>query len=136
MLITIVSLVSRYWKPVLLIAGFCGALLYRSVLVRELNSARKEAADASERIASLTASNTAFQAAVQQCNTQTGLLRNAGLAAQRSADARAAAAARRADNLDKAARTAAAALEKAQIAPQCEGAIQWANQQGPELGRW
>jgi hypothetical protein len=136
MITILISMVTKLWKP-MLIAGIIGtALVYREVVVHQRNSARAELVKSASQIADLIASNQQFQAAVGECNSKVDSLQADSERAQQALAAQATVAADRAATLVATANTAAAVLGKDQIDSSCKGAIQWANQQGPELGRW
>jgi hypothetical protein len=136
MITIFISMVTKLWKPMLIVGLVGTALIYREVIVHQRNSARAQVAKSASQIADLTASNQEFQAAVGECNSKVDSLQADALRAQQALAIQSTAAAERAASLVATANTAAAALGKDQIASSCKGAIQWANQQGPELGRW
>jgi hypothetical protein len=130
------SMAGRLWKPALIVAFAGAAFIYREVLVYRLDAARAQAIQSEQRNAELLVSNQQFQAAVNICNAKVDRFRTDAQRAEQAVVARAAAAAHRARQQAAATDAAAAALGRAQITAGCKGAIQWANQQGPELGRW
>jgi len=136
MITILFSMVTRLWKPALIVGLLGAVFIYREVVVHQRDSARAQVAKSAIQIADLSASNQEFQATVGECNSKVDSLQADAERAQQAVTAQALAAADRAANLTAAANAAAAVLGKDQIASSCKGAIQWANQQGPELGRW
>lgn len=136
MITLLYSLATRFWKPAFLIGVLGAAFIYREVIVHERDSAQAKLAESASQIADLTRSNKRFQTAVGECNSKVDSLQASAQRERQSAAAQAAAASQRAAGLTAAADAAAAAIAKDRVAAGCNGAIQWANQQGPELGRW
>ncbi|MGH7906267.1 MAG: hypothetical protein ACREP6_06535 [Candidatus Binataceae bacterium] len=136
MIAAILPMLAKFWKPALFAALIAGALVYRAILTHELASARQQAAQMKDQVSQLTASNSQFQTAVRDCDTQVNSLQVKSQTLVKSAQDQQARAAQTAARLQIRADQQASALERATIAPACQNAIAWGNSQGPELGKW
>jgi uncharacterized protein YpmB len=136
---TIVGLIlSRYWKPLMLLFLIVAFFIYRGILVRECNEARSQAAQLATENASLHATNQALAAEIARQNAAVAQLKTEAdravntMAADESAAVAAGLAAQ------NAAQQQAGALSSATISAGsgCDGAIQWGNAEAAELATW
>jgi hypothetical protein len=124
------------WKLIGLVALVATVLIYRTVLVHERDSARAQAATLRDASAVLRADNALMASAVARQNEAIGALQNKMKLAQQAAvqrEAQYAAGAEQAMSEDLA---HANAVRRGPVPGGCQGAINWGNAQGPELGRW
>jgi Mg-chelatase subunit ChlI len=124
------------WKVIALAAIVATVLIYRAVLVHQRDSARAQVTALSDAAAALRADNASMAAAVARQNQAIDALQGKMKLAQRDAterEARYAAGAAQAMSQEVA---RANAVRNAPIPAGCQGAIEWGNAQGPELGRW
>lgn len=129
-------LAARLWKPAVLGLLLAGVFVYRAVLVHQRDSARKQVTALSLEAAELQASNSKLESAINDQNSALEQMHQQMAAAQQAA------AQNQADNVRQAAaimqkyEMSAKALNQAPVPAGCEGAIEWGNAQGPELGQW
>jgi hypothetical protein len=124
------------WKLITLALLIATAVIYRAVLVHQRDSARAQATQLSTEAAVLRADNAAMKSSVGRQNAAIGALQQEMRVAQLEAtqrEAKYAASATEAMNQELA---RASAIRKAPVPAGCQGAIEWGNAQGPELGRW
>jgi hypothetical protein len=124
------------WKAIALIAMVATALIDRAVLVNERDTARAQAAAESGAATVLRLEKVSLTAAVARENAAAGALQDKIKLAQRRATqrkARYAAIETKEMNRELA---HANAIRIAASPPGCQGALDWGNAQGPELGRW
>jgi septal ring factor EnvC (AmiA/AmiB activator) len=123
-------------KLIALIAIVAAALIYRAVLVHQRDSARAQVTALSDAAAGLRAENASMAAAVARQNAAVNAVQDKMKAVERDA------AQREANSATNAARTMNAEIahanaeRNAAVPAGCQGAIDWGNAQGPELGRW
>ena len=132
----LVGAMIQNFKLIALVGLVAAALIYRTVLVHQRDSARAQVAALGDAAAALRADNASMVAAVARQNAAIGTLQDqlktaAQAAAQREADY--AASATRTLNTEM---VRAQAERSAAVPAGCQGAINWGNAQGPELGRW
>jgi septal ring factor EnvC (AmiA/AmiB activator) len=127
---------AKLWKPAALAALLAAALVYRSVLIHERNSARARAAALANEVAQLKASNSAFQDAVSRQSAAVDELREKLDRSELAMQQREKQFADEAAQITASGFAKARALEHAEVPSGCEGAIRWGNLRGPELGRW
>lgn len=123
-------------KLIALVAIVAGALIYRAVLVHQRDSARAQVTALGAAAAALRAENASMAAAVGRQNAAIGALQDQMKAAVQAAAQREASATATAARTLGAAAARAEAERKAPVPAGCQGAIDWGNAQGPELGRW
>jgi hypothetical protein len=112
------------------------ALAYRAVLVHQRDSARAQVTALSDAAAALRAENALMAAAVGRQNEAIDALQSKmKLAEQQAAQREAEYAASGAATLSREV-ARANAVRSAPVPAGCQGAIEWGNAQGPELGRW
>jgi hypothetical protein len=124
------------WKLIALAAIVAGVLIYRAVLVHQRDSARAQVTVLSDAAAALRAENASMAAAVTRQNEAIGALQDKmKLAEQDAAQREAQYAASGAQAMSREV-ARANAVRYAPVPAGCQGAINWGNAQGPELGRW
>ena len=124
------------WKLIALALVVATAVLYRAVLVHQRDSARAQVTQLSAAAAVLRADNAEMKSSVVRQNAALDALQQKMKAAQVEAaqrEAQYAASATEAMNKELA---RASAIRKAPVPAGCQGAIEWGNAQGPELGQW
>ncbi len=123
-------------KLIALIAMVATALIYRAVLVHQRDSARAQVTALGDAAAALRAENASMATAVARQNAAIGALQDQMNAAEQEAAQREASTAANAARTMKAEVARAQAERNAPVPAGCQGAIEWGNAQGPELGRW
>ena len=124
------------WKLIALALVVATAVLYRAVLVHQRDGARAQVTELSAAAAVLRADNAEMKSSVVRQNAALDALQQKMKAAQIEAtqrEAQYAASATEAMNKELA---RASAIRKAPVPAGCQGAIEWGNAQGPELGQW
>ncbi|MGD0289630.1 MAG: hypothetical protein ABSC63_08260 [Candidatus Binataceae bacterium] len=124
------------WKVIALALIFATALIYRAVLVHQRDSARAQVATLTDAAAALRAENASMASAVARQNEAIGALQGKMKVAQEAAAQREAQSAAEAERAMSQELAHANAVRNAPIPAGCQGAINWGNAQGPELGRW
>jgi hypothetical protein len=124
------------WKVIALEAMVAAAVIYRAVLVYQRDSARAQVTALSDAAAALRAENASMADAVGRQNEAIDALQSKmKLAEQQAAQREAQYAASGAETLSREV-ARANAVRYASVPAGCQGAIEWGNAQGPELGRW
>lgn len=124
------------WKVIALAAIVATVLIYRAVLVHQRDSARAQVTALSDAAAALRADNASMAAAVARQNQAIDALQGKMKLVQRDATEREARYATSAAQAMSQEVARANAVRNAPIPAGCQGAIEWGNAQGPELGRW
>jgi len=124
------------WKPLTLALLLAAAFAYRVVLIHQRDAARARAAQLTSRNAVLQASNQALSSAIAASNAAIARFKAKADSAAALARTREQAAARTGAGALDAAAHRAAAIERAPVDSQCEGAIRWGNAQAVGLAGW
>jgi hypothetical protein len=124
------------WKVIALAAIVATALVYRAVLVHQRDSARGQVTALSDAAAALRAENASMASAVARQNDAINALQGKMKLAQQDAAHREAQFAASATQAMSRELAHANAIRNAPVPAGCQGAIDWGNAQGPELGRW
>ena len=132
------SLLSRYWKPLALLALLGGAFAYRAILLHQLSDTRAQMAQLSAEAAALRTNNQALGAMIDRQNAAVAELKARADAAVNTMAANEAAAMRAGATAQGQAQQQAQTLIHAPIDANsgCEGAIRWGNAQAPGLASW
>ncbi len=129
-------MLANYWKPIAIAVAIAAALAYRGILIHQRDAARSETASMAAQVASLKSAEAACEDAVARQNLAVNAIaaaaaRETAAAQTREANVAAVAATAASDEARR-----AAAIQSAPIASDCAGAIEWANTQAEELGKW
>lgn len=124
------------WKVLALALMIGTVLIYRAVLIHQRDSARAQVATLSGAAAALRAENASMASAVARQNEAIGALQGKMKLAQQAAAQREAQSAGAAERTMSEELAHANAVRNAPVPAGCQGAINWGNAQGPELGRW
>lgn len=129
-------LLANYWKPIAIAVAIAAALCYRALLIHQRDAARAETASISVQLADWKISEAACEDAVARQNLAVNTIaaaaaRESAAAKTREANVAAAAAATASDGARR-----SDAILRAPIANDCASAIEWANAQAGELGKW
>ena len=129
---------SQYGKPILLIGLIAGALVYREIMVHELNDARGQVTQLTAETASLRANNQALGAMIDRQNAAVAELRAKAEAAAAAMTASEASAQQAATSAQGKAEQQAQSLMTSAIDANtgCEGAVRWGNAQAAVLSSW
>jgi len=126
----------QHWKAIALVAVVAAALIYREVLVHQRDSAQTQVTALTDAASALRAESASVSAAVTRQNEAIDALQSKMKLAEQDA------AQREAQYASSGAQTMSREVSRAnavRVAPVpvgCQGAINWGNAQGPELGRW
>jgi hypothetical protein len=126
----------RLWKPAVLGLLLAGIFTYRAILVHQRDSARKQVAGLTVEADELLASNSKLLSSINDQNSALDEMHQEMTAAQQAAAQSQAASVREAAATMGKYEAAANAMNQARVPADCEGAIEWGNAQGPELGQW
>jgi hypothetical protein len=124
------------WKLIALAAVVAAALIYRAVLIHQRDSARAQVTALSDAAAALRAENASMAAAVTRQNEAIDGLQNKMKVAEQDAAQREAQYAASGAQAMSHEIARAEAVRSTPVPAGCQGAINWGNAQGPELGRW
>lgn len=124
------------WKVLALALMIGTVLIYRAVLIHQRDSARAQVATLSGAAAALRAENASMASAVARQNEAIGALQGKMKLAQQAAAQREAQSAGAAERTMSEELAHANVVRNAPVPAGCQGAINWGNAQGPELGRW
>lgn len=124
------------WKLIAVVVLAAAAFGYRAVLIHQRNSARAQVTTLSEAAAVLRADNALMASAVARQNEAIDALQAKMKLARSDASQHEAQYANRAAQAMTRELAHANAIKNAPIPGGCQGAINWGNAQGPELGRW
>ena len=123
-------------KPLAILAIAAALFGYRELLIHQRDTARAQAAMLNARLEACAAGAEALKSAIAEQNAAVARLRRDQAQAAAAARARETAAAARAGAAFKRALTHAEEIRNASVPSGCEGAIEWGNGEGPELGKW
>ena len=126
----------RLWKPAVIVLLLAGIFAYRAILVHQRDSARKQAAALTVEAGELQASNSKLLSSINEQNGALDQMHQEMTAAQQAAAQSQSASVQEAAATMRKYEAAANAMNQARVPADCEGAIEWGNAQGPELGQW
>jgi hypothetical protein len=129
-------LIANYWKPIAIAVAIAAVLAYRAVLVHQRDAARAATAALTAQVYDLKSAELACEDAVARQNSAVSALAASAARETAAAQTREASIYASASSAASAEASRAAAIETAPIAPDCPGAIKWANAQAGELGKW
>ncbi len=125
-----------YWKPLALLAAFAALMVYRTVIIHERDSARAQVAAMTSQLADFKAAEAACEAAVVRQNQAVDALKLSAERAVVAAHTRETSLAAAAASADARENQRADELMRSPVAPDCAGAIRWANAQASALSKW
>lgn len=123
-------------KPLAVAALIAVLAGYRAILIHQRDAARARAAALGERLDQCAAETDALRRAIAERNAAVARMQSAQAQVAAAERSRETAAAARAEAALKHELAQAKAIENAPVASGCEGAIEWGNGEGPELGQW
>ena len=123
-------------RPLALAAVIAALIGYRTMLVRERDAAKARAAQMAAQLNECEAGADALKRAIDERNAAVSRMERKAEQAAAAAQSRTNAAAARAEAALNKAVARANAIRNAPVPKGCEGAIEWGNGEGPELGQW
>jgi len=127
---------AQLWKPLTLALLLAACVAYRAVLIYQRDAARAQLAKLTAQNAALAASNQALNSAIAAQNAAIAGFKAKADSVAALALKREQTAAQAGEGALYAAARSAAAIQRAPVDSQCEGAIRWGNAQAAGLAGW